>query len=160
MTVQATQTTLELLTMVRSHHLTAPAFFVAEELQLRMTHEWEHAEFDGEDAQGVCTFRVLASHADEELVSIEASYLVVYSNAQSLGGEVAAVDFLRKVGRMAVYPYFRAYVSFVSAEAQLNVPMLPTLNIGAFDDGDGLHLDWARGGVSGKRSDDKGTPSA
>jgi hypothetical protein len=58
----------------------------------------------------------------------EAKYSVLYDGLETLK-ESAVRSFLRRVGRIAVYPYFRALVAHLSADAGANLPTLPVYKI-------------------------------
>lgn len=144
-----TETTLEVLTMVKSKHFTAPRYFAAGNLALFLSQDWDGAQVHEGDVHGVCNFRLLAvdeanSESPETVVHIEASYFIGYGNAGSLIAKGEAIDFLKKVGRMAVYPYFRSHVSNIAAAAQLDLPLLPTVTIGTFELEEPLRFEWQR----------------
>lgn len=61
-----------------------------------------------------------------KIVSIEAVYIILYGGVPEVEEE-HALAFLRRVGRFATYPYFRALVSRLSSESGLNLPILPVL---------------------------------
>lgn len=133
-----------MLALVRSNYVAHPAFYSADQLTLTIENQLEQPEFDESRAQvhGLSTFKITGQSNEVTLLLIEAAYLVVYGNVD--GGSERAVEFLRKVGRMAVYPYFRAHVSMTSAEGQLNIPMLPAVTIATFETG-GISITWTRG---------------
>lgn len=62
----------------------------------------------------------------QKLVSVTATYSIIYKNVPKVEDEHAQA-FLLKVGRFATYPYFRALVSRLSAEANADLPILPVL---------------------------------
>ncbi|MGX5850833.1 hypothetical protein ACWGTO_27520 [Mesorhizobium sp. PL10] len=61
-----------------------------------------------------------------KLFSIDALYVITYEEVARVE-EVHAFAFLKRVGRFATYPYYRALVSRLSAESGLNLPPLPVL---------------------------------
>jgi preprotein translocase subunit SecB len=62
----------------------------------------------------------------QKLVSVTATYSIIYRNVPRVEEEHAQA-FLSRVGRFATYPYFRALVARLSAEANANLPILPVL---------------------------------
>lgn len=60
------------------------------------------------------------------LVNIAATYLVAYSDVAAVEPE-HALAYLRRVGRFAVYPYFRSLVAVLSETGELALPTLPVL---------------------------------
>lgn len=62
----------------------------------------------------------------QKLVFIAATYFILYRNVPKVEEEHAKA-FLARVGRFATYPYFRALVARLSAEANADLPILPVL---------------------------------
>ncbi len=62
----------------------------------------------------------------KKLVTLQATYVVLYKNVPDVGEEHISA-FLQRVGRFASYPYFRGLFSRLAAEAQLDLPVLPVL---------------------------------
>lgn len=54
------------------------------------------------------------------------------SAANATFAESHELEFSRDVGRMAVYPYFRAHVAILVSSAGVVLPPLPSINIGTF----------------------------
>jgi len=78
-------------------------------------------------ASGRWKFRVSAVSGRKKLILINAEYLVVYEfHGEALDAEHVEY-FVKKVGRVAVYPYFRQLVSFYSAAGHADLPVLPML---------------------------------
>jgi hypothetical protein len=61
-----------------------------------------------------------------KLFSIDALYVITYEDVAKVGEE-HAFAFIKRVGKFATYPYYRALVSRISAESGLNLPPLPVL---------------------------------
>jgi hypothetical protein len=59
-------------------------------------------------------------------LKINAIYLIAYVNVPDVGTPHAE-EFMRRVGRFAVYPYFRAFVAQTSWSAMTDLPVLPIL---------------------------------
>lgn len=67
----------------------------------------------------------------KRLFFVKASYVVAY-DLRGTPGEEAATRFVRRVGRFAVYPYFRAHFSGLTAQAGVNIPPLPVMKEGSW----------------------------
>lgn len=75
---------------------------------------------------GIFEYHFLAKDGRKHAAKCFAQYVVFYKTPES-AKEEAAKGFCRNVGMFAAYPYFRALVSRFSSEANLNLPMLPTI---------------------------------
>ena len=102
------------------------------DLEIQTT--WENVTFLHEDQRilGSCEWAFVcnAEGFDGPPVTIRASYLVEY---RAVGdSEEIAVAYLKDVGRMAAYPYFRTHVATLLSGAQLMLPPLPVITMGTF----------------------------
>lgn len=109
------------------------------DLEIQMT--WENVTFLDEEERilGSCEWAFLcnADGFDGPPVAIRASYLVEY---RAVGdNEEIAVAYLKDVGRMAAYPYFRTHVATLLSGAQLMLPPLPVITMGTFRDRDRIN---------------------
>lgn len=88
----------------------------------------ENFEFNEKDGVAKCTWiwSLTATLDDTPSIIILASYEVYYSNLLECDGDAVA-RFMKRVGRFATYPYFRAHVSQISWESSTNLPLLPTI---------------------------------
>jgi hypothetical protein len=86
------------------------------------------AFYDSKDSYlgGQINWSAVVKKGRSKIVSIEAVYLILYSGVPEVEEE-HALAFLRRVGRFATYPYFRALVSRLSSESGLDLPILPVL---------------------------------
>jgi hypothetical protein len=75
---------------------------------------------------GQFNWEIIVRKGRKKLLTINATYLVSYDNVPDVSEE-AAVAFLRKVGRFAAYPYFRALVARLTSDARTDLPILPML---------------------------------
>ena len=84
--------------------------------------------FDVKAGRASCewTWTISARQNRRRLLSIEVTYLIVYAGLEGCIEE-AVVRYLRRVGRFASYPYFRAHVSQLNWESGANLPILPTI---------------------------------
>ena len=98
---------------------------------VKYTFNSKASDFAFDDADGVakCAWMwTLAAIIDEEeSISITATYHVFYSNLVDCDLD-AITRFMKRVGRFATYPYFRAHVSQISWESSTNLPLLPTIS--------------------------------
>jgi preprotein translocase subunit SecB len=86
------------------------------------------ASYDPDDGYlgGQINWSATVKKGRSKAVSIEAVYFIIYAGVPEVEEE-HALAFLRRVGRFATYPYFRALVSRLSSESGLNLPILPVL---------------------------------
>lgn len=75
---------------------------------------------------GIFEYHFIAKDGRKNAAKCSAEYAVFYRTVED-AKEEAAKGFCRNVGMFAAYPYFRALVSRFSSEANLNLPMLPTI---------------------------------
>jgi hypothetical protein len=90
--------------------------------------ELKNATLDDETgvAVGIFAWWIDVSHGDKQLLNLTAVYTVTYSGLK--GREADAVRrFIDRVGRFAIYPYFRSLVSQFSWASEANLPILPIL---------------------------------
>lgn len=77
---------------------------------------------------GVLHYEVICRHGRKRLLSANASYLITYQ----VNGDCSQTDgevFVGRVGRVAVYPYFRSLVATLVADAGLQMPPLPVISL-------------------------------
>lgn len=137
----AAKARLEALKLVYSEFDLRPEHAQGEPLSLEVGTHWVEQEYraDAEAVVGVCEWLFRGTRDDEArnaMFVVKARYLVHYSRVEEEEG--AAIAFLTDVGRMAVYPYFRAHVAMVTGAGGLVLPPLPTINIGTFQKRDKL----------------------
>lgn len=102
----------------------------------RLEYGWNVAALepnpDDGCVNGVFDWYVWASSSDDEEgsrdLSIRAQYFIGYDQIEN-GEERAMVQFFNNIGRMATYPYFRAFVHHISCEAQADLPPLPMIRL-------------------------------
>ncbi len=87
-------------------------------------------EFDIEVDQGRAGLLVLctagAKRGKAKHIDCKVRYFVLYSGLEGCEEE-AVMRFLTRVGKFAVYPYFRSLFSTLTWEAQVGLPPLPVL---------------------------------
>ena len=137
----ATKARLEVLKLVHSEFDLRPEHAQGEPLSLEIGTHWVEQEHraDAEGVVGVCEWLFRGTRDDdkhEAMFTVRARYLVHYSRVEA--DEGVAIAFLTDVGRMAIYPYFRAHVAVVTGAGGLVLPPLPTINIGTFQKRDRL----------------------
>lgn len=81
---------------------------------------------ESQSVAGIFEYYFVAKDGRRHAAKCTAEYIVFYKVPES-AKEEAAKGFCRNVGMFAAYPYFRALVSRFSSEANLNLPMLPTI---------------------------------
>lgn len=62
--------------------------------------------------------------SDEEILSIEAKYMVVFSVPGS-HNKTTIEAFFKRMAPFSVWPYFRSHVARMGSEATINIPILP-----------------------------------
>ena len=102
----------------------------AGESLIRWLYESELSEYAYSDDDGFLfgqfSWKTVGKESRKHVVSVKATYIVVYQLAPGLSGHYVGI-FLKKVGRFATYPYFRTLVATLHADARLDVPPLPVL---------------------------------
>lgn len=126
---------LDLVKLVHSEFELSHEFKSTEPLSLEIGNRWvEQSYLEAQSVVlGVCEWLFhcfVESERDEPRVRVEARYLVRYSEVEE--SSIVAQEFLRDVGRMAAYPYFRGHVAMNTGAAGLVLPPLPSINIGTF----------------------------
>lgn len=136
----AEQALLGRLHLVSSTFRVRPTFFATDTLTLRLSTTWSNESYDAQRTFGICEWACHVyeggaaenqKHPKEEtLLSSGAQYVIEYDNV-GMDGE-AATAYLRDVGRMATYPYFRAHVAMLQSASNVVLPPLPPINIATF----------------------------
>ncbi|SOC46244.1 hypothetical protein SAMN05892877_12170 [Rhizobium subbaraonis] len=75
---------------------------------------------------GVFTWRLKVSQSRTKLLTVDASFFVVYRNVPEVERQHADA-YLQRVGRFATYPYFRSLVAQMSWESASELPIMPVL---------------------------------
>lgn len=81
-------------------------------------------------AFSIVEWRVLIKQSRRILVKIEASYLTAYRGLQNFDPEHVRI-FYEHLAPSQSYPYFRQFVAQKSADAALNLPVLPMMKLRA-----------------------------
>lgn len=87
---------------------------------------YEYIKDDG-FAYGVFTWIAEVKDIETIFLSIKASYMIAYENMND-ANEYAVREFVRRVGRVATYPYFRAHTANLSWESNTNIPIMPVIS--------------------------------
>ena len=120
------------IALFQSHFTVESGYFSARRSENpprpRYAGEFGTHHFDASDGQAGCEWKwaITLTHERKKLLSIEVVYLIAYDGLKDCD-EQQVVRFLRRVGRFATYPYFRAHVSQLNWEARLDLPILPTI---------------------------------
>jgi hypothetical protein len=85
------------------------------------------ASVDSERLYGLLSFEVVCRHRRRRVLSTSGRYLVTYHVNGGCDPELGAV-FIRRVGLVAAYPYFRAMVAGLVSQAGVQMPPLPILS--------------------------------
>lgn len=67
-----------------------------------------------------------ASYSRKKLLKVSAQFLLMYDGLIDMPPNYA-ITYVYKVGRFTSYPYFRSVVSTMCANAQADMPLLPSL---------------------------------
>lgn len=116
-----------------------PALYEAEhEPNKFLRSRLEGVELAGDVAFGFWSWRVIGvvppdtappdNEADAALF-VSATYLIQYADLEGCSKEAASL-FMRRVGRMTAYPYFRALVAHYASDAALTLEPLPIIHAG------------------------------
>lgn len=87
------------------------------------------AFFYKEDAAmlgGQFEWSIDANFGRKKLLNIKAEFLIAYRNVPNVG-QSHMEAFVKRVGKFATYPYFRALVSQISWGSRVDLPVLPVL---------------------------------
>jgi preprotein translocase subunit SecB len=76
---------------------------------------------------GMFVFEVVCRHGRQKMLTVSGTYLVSFS-VDGHADEVAGQLFVERVGRVAVYPYFRSLVSGLITETGITLPPLPIIS--------------------------------
>lgn len=124
-------------TEVRSIRLLESRFEIKPEVIGTDPSEWKKAVnfdlgevvvSDGGRLYGLLTFEVICRHGRKRVLHASARYLASYH----VDGDCSQADgetFVSRVGRVAVYPYFRSLFATFASEAGLQMPPLPMLSL-------------------------------
>jgi hypothetical protein len=85
------------------------------------------ASEDSERLYGLLSFDVVCRHRRRRVLSTSGRYLVTYHVNGGCDPELGQV-FIRRVGLVATYPYFRAMVAGLVSQAGIQMPPLPILS--------------------------------
>lgn len=123
---------LRRIALVRSKFFVIPQYFIEEEQakspKLEYQAQMHNPNFDADRGTASCEWHwVIASKSKRKVtLTAEAIYVIVYSGLKECDSE-AVTAYMRRVGRFATYPYFRARVSQLSWESGTNLPVLPSI---------------------------------
>lgn len=95
---------------------------------LSMNREYLKFLFDKKQkiVAGSFRFSIDAKTTGESILGGSADYLVIYELADG-ASEAAAIDFCKRVGVFAAYPYYRALVAHLSWAANTRLPPMPVI---------------------------------
>ena len=124
---------LAAITLLESHFVVKPTYFELENDKIpkeKLYYEHDFFEFnytpDHNVASATFRWRVLAKKGRRIDLDLKVNYLIIYEGVESLNTE-AVEAFVRKVGKFATYPYFRAHASQVNWESGVKLPVLPVI---------------------------------
>jgi hypothetical protein len=104
---------------------------ISREKRPKFTTDWNFVSVDFDADEGIATgifqFDLRVKFGRKNLLKISSSYLVAYDDLFNHDEEIVSV-FLKRVGRFAAYPYFRALVSQYSWSSEANLPVLPIIH--------------------------------
>jgi len=100
-----------------------------ENINLAFKDDCETIWFESEEgsASAIWVWDISARDGRAKCLSIRAKYLIIYDSLEECA-EPAVHAFLRRVGRFATYPYFRARVSQLSADSGADLPIMPVIS--------------------------------
>jgi hypothetical protein len=93
--------------------------------------ELERSIFEeGEDfAFGYFDASATIKIANKKILTLKSKYIIFY-DVNGAPSSLAVDEFIKRVGKFAVYPYFRAHFAEVCSQAGLNVQPLPIMREG------------------------------
>jgi hypothetical protein len=124
---------LERIALYRSNFAVQPDYFASlqkeEAPKPRYSGGFGNQYFDAERGRATCEWKweIKVSDKRKTTLSIDVVYLIMYSGLENCS-EDNVIRYMRRVGRFASYPYFRAHVSQLNWEAGTNLPILPTIS--------------------------------
>ena len=97
-------------------------------LKFSYSNEVEDIDFDSEEGVLGANFvwNLTVRAGNKVVVKLVADYVCFYSNVKG-ADRVAAAAYLKRVGRFATFPYFRALASQMSWASEADLPVLPVL---------------------------------
>lgn len=121
------------ITLVATNFLAKPEYYKAlsdddEKLRRGYGSTFSGFSYDGtsQALSGQFEWGIEATLGRKKLLHVKATYFIVYEDVPDVGNEHAEA-FIKRVGKFATYPYFRALVSQISAESRANLPIMPVL---------------------------------
>lgn len=123
---------LRRISLLRSDFFVLPEYFAAKannrSLSSRYTAGFGEHHVDSKGGLASCEWEWGIKIIDKRkaTLSIDVAYVVVYGGIEECIEE-QVIRYMRRVGRFATYPYFRAHVSQLSWESGVNLPILPTI---------------------------------
>jgi preprotein translocase subunit SecB len=124
-------------TKIRSLRLLENRFEIKPEALVHSSEEWKKSvDFkiidvsvkDPGGLYGIVEFSLICKEARRHVLSCRSKYLVHYTVDGGCDVE-AGETFIDRVGRIAVYPYFRSTVASLTSEAGITMPPLPVISM-------------------------------
>jgi hypothetical protein len=98
--------------------------------KIKHNYDWDIRQYEYNAKEGAALahieFKIDVRSKRKNALNIRCAYLVVYAGIENMHPE-AVEAFMRRIGRFAAYPYFRAHVSQLSWESNTGLPVLPTI---------------------------------
>lgn len=125
----ATHAELEGIILINANFEVSPEFLGRrKDWKLSYGRKVSSCRFSSEDRSvvGVFDYHVTAKVGRKRALHCSAQYAVFYETPEE-ATEAGSIGFCRNVGLFAAYPYFRSLVARVAADANVQLPPLPTI---------------------------------
>lgn len=125
----ATQAELDGIILLSANFDVAPELLMRrKEWKLSYGRKPSSCRFSAEDRSvvGIFDYYVTAKVGRKRALHCAAQYAVFYETPEG-ATEAGSIGFCRNVGLFAAYPYFRSLVARVAADANVQLPPLPTI---------------------------------
>lgn len=122
---------LSSIQLISNSFFVKPGYFSTTNLKSRrnsFNHTFVDVHYNSElkILGGQINWMVEVKQSRTKLLSVDSTYLVAYVNVPDVG-DAHSHAFFTRVGKFATFPYFRALVSRLVAEADADLPILPVL---------------------------------
>ncbi len=93
-------------------------------------HKWTEIVYDPEKgvAGGVIEWSIGVQTGRKKGLKARISYIVIYDGFDEVHKEHAVRKFVKRVGRVATYSYFRSHIAQLNWESEADLPVMPVLS--------------------------------
>jgi hypothetical protein len=124
---------LRRIALIRSNFAVLPEYFISlntkDAPKPRYAGEFGDYHFNAEKGQALCEWKweISITKKRKKTLYIYVSYHLLYGGLENCDQD-QVIRYMKRVGRFASYPYFRAHVSQLNWAAGVDLPPLPTIS--------------------------------